>query len=90
MTGTMPFAIGRAFRRLALPLAWYYAVTLAIPLANGAAEVGTVFMWHALVVLVVPPFLIVAASGAREMARAITGSWPTRIAGNPTLKPRVE
>jgi hypothetical protein len=88
--GTMPLAIGRALRRLALPLAWYYAVTLAIPLANGAGQAGIVFVWHALAVLVVPPFLIVVASGAREMARAITGSWPTRIAGNPTLKPEYE
>ncbi len=72
MTCAMSAAIGRALRRLALPLAWYYAVTLAIPLANGAWQTGMVFAWHALVVLVVPPFLIVVARGTREMARAIT------------------
>jgi hypothetical protein len=49
----------RAFRRTAVPLASYYAVTLALPLANGAAESGTAFAEHALVVLVVPPLLIV-------------------------------
>ena len=49
--------IARAFRRMALPLAAYYAVTLALPLANGAAQ--SVGFWrHALIVLVVPPLAI--------------------------------
>jgi hypothetical protein len=51
----------RAFRRTAVPLASYYAVTLALPLANGATQSGTAFAEHALVVLVVPPLLIVLA-----------------------------
>ena len=50
-----------AFRRLALPLASYYAVTLALPLANGAARSGAAFVKHAVVVLVVPPLAIVLA-----------------------------
>ena len=49
-----------AFRRVSLPLASYYAVTLALPLANGAALSGA-FMEHALVVLVVPPVAIMLA-----------------------------
>jgi cation transport ATPase len=52
--------VAHAFRRVALPLASYYAVTLALPLANGAALSGA-FMEHALVVLVVPPVAIMLA-----------------------------
>lgn len=47
----------RAFQRASTPLAFYYAVTLALPLANGAA--GPSFFEHAIVVLTVPPALIV-------------------------------
>ena len=72
-------AIGHAFRRLALALAWYYAVTLLLPLANGAGNAGVAFVLHALVVLVVPPFLIVVASGAREMVRALSAGFTRRI-----------
>ena len=50
--------IVRAFRRTAVPLAAYYAVTLGLPLANGAAGAGGGFGRHALAVLVVPPILI--------------------------------
>ncbi len=64
-------AVARTFRRAAPPLAWYYAVTLALPLANGAAQAGA-FAEHALVVLILPPVLIVLASVTREMARALT------------------
>lgn len=46
----------RAFRRAGTPLACYYAVTLALPLANGAG--GSAFLEHALVVFAVPPALI--------------------------------
>ena len=52
-----------SFRRAATPLAFYYAVTLALPLANGAA--GSAFLEHALVVLSVPPILIVLFCSAR-------------------------
>jgi hypothetical protein len=54
-------SVVRVFRRVATPLAWYYAVTLALPLANGAAQAGGVFAEHALVVLVVPLLLLVIA-----------------------------
>jgi hypothetical protein len=50
-----------ALRRTALPLASYYVVTLALPLANGAARSDTAFVKHALVVLVVPLTAIVLA-----------------------------
>ena len=60
--------VGHAFRRTALPLVSYYAVTLAIPLANGAAQSGA-FAEHALAVLVVPPAAIVLACAVHSMAR---------------------
>ena len=50
-------------RRMALPLAAYYGVTLALPLANGAAQ-SDAFVKHALVVLVVPVAAILLASAA--------------------------
>jgi hypothetical protein len=56
--------ITRAFRRTALPLASYYAVTLAVPLANGAAHSGDAFVAHALTVLVVPPIIIALTCAA--------------------------
>jgi hypothetical protein len=62
-------AVARAFRHAAPPLAWYYAITLALPLANGAAQAGAAFVEHALVVLVLPPVLIVLACATREIAR---------------------
>jgi hypothetical protein len=54
--------VARAFRRTALPLAAYYAVTLVIPLANGAARSGAAFVEHAIVVVAVPPIVIVLAA----------------------------
>jgi hypothetical protein len=46
--------LARAYRRASVPLAAYYAVTLALPVANGAARSGTTFLRHALIVLLVP------------------------------------
>ena len=60
--------IVHAFRRMALPLAWYYAVTLAVPLANGAAQSGA-FVGHALVVIVALRSLIVLAGAGYEVVR---------------------
>ena len=59
-----------AFRRVALPLASYYAITLALPLANGAAPSGA-FMGHALVVLVVPPTAIILGCAVHEIANQL-------------------
>jgi hypothetical protein len=53
----------RAFQRAGVPLAFYYAVTLALPLANGAA--GSAFLEHALVVMAVPPALVLLFCGIR-------------------------
>ena len=70
--------VGRAFRRTAVPLVAYYAVTLAIPLANGAAQSGA-FAEHALAVLVVPPVAIVLACAVHATARTLRGERRTRI-----------
>lgn len=64
-------ALAHAFRRAALPLGWYYAVTLALPLANGAASVSAAFVGHALIVLVVPPMLIVLACAVHAVIRRV-------------------
>jgi hypothetical protein len=40
-------SVAHALRRTALPLAAYYVVTLAVPVANGAAQSGS-FGRHAL------------------------------------------
>jgi hypothetical protein len=52
-------AAGSAFRRTALPLLSYYALTLAVPLANGASPSDTAFLRHAITVLVAPPVAII-------------------------------
>ena len=61
--------IAGAFRRTALPLASYYAITLVLPLANGAARSGA-FVEHAVVVLIVPPVAIVLAAAIHALAHA--------------------
>ena len=55
MTRTFMSTLKKAFRRLALPLAAYYIVTLVVPLANGADWTDAAFLKHAFVVLAVPP-----------------------------------
>ena len=60
MTEMLRTRVGHAFRRMAVPLVAYYIVTLALPIANGAARSGAAFVRHAIVVLVVPVVAIVA------------------------------
>jgi hypothetical protein len=71
MNGAVWPVMGRAFRRAAPPLAWYYAITLVLPIAHGAALAGAAFGEHALVVLVLPPALIVFACASREGVRML-------------------
>jgi hypothetical protein len=47
-------AMANAFRRTGLPLMSYYAITLGIPVANGAALSDAAFLRHASAVLLVP------------------------------------
>ena len=74
--------IAAALRRAAVPLAAYYAVTLALPLANGAASTGARFAVHAVIVLVVPPLAVVLVCGVFAMAR---GWLRVAIRGTPQL-----
>ena len=78
--------IPRAFRRAALPLASYYAVTLALPVANGAARADA-FLEHALVVLVVPPLTVLlacAAGWARRVVASLVHSDSIRMGRGPS------
>ena len=70
MTRARSRRVARGFRRAALPLASYYAVTLALPIANGALHSGA-FVEHALVVLVVPPIAIILACAVYTVAHAL-------------------
>jgi len=74
--GGLIATIARAFGRVLLPLAVYYAVTIAIPLANGAAESGATFWQHTLVVLVVPPVIVVLVCLARTFVGPRASSGP--------------
>jgi hypothetical protein len=61
--------MAHAFRRTTLPLGAYYAVTLALPLANGASASDAAFVRHALVVLLVPVIVIALASAVSSVWR---------------------
>ena len=74
MTGAMRSTLVAAFRRAALPLGWYYTVTLGLPLANGAAQSRAAFLSHALAVIVVPPILIVLLCTIHKTAQTFAGA----------------
>ena len=61
--------IASVFRRAAVPLAFYYGITIALPLANGAAQSGEAFVKHAVVVLIVPLIFLALAGAAYAMGR---------------------
>jgi hypothetical protein len=69
MVPAMIGVMAKGFRRASVPLCCYYAITLALPVANGAAKAGITFVEHALVVLVVPPILIVLVCTAHAIGR---------------------
>ncbi len=54
-----------------VPLFWYLVITVAVPLANGAASGGKVFVEHTLFVIAVPLVLVALAAGGRELVRAL-------------------
>jgi exosortase K len=69
MLGALHFVVRRimsAERRDALaawvPLASYYVVTIAVPLANGAGDMSRGFLEHLIVVALVPPTLVGAVT----------------------------
>ena len=53
-----------------VPLFWYLVITVAVPLANGAASGGKVFVEHTLFVVAVPLVLVALAACGRELVRA--------------------
>jgi hypothetical protein len=78
-------AIVKAFRRVALPLGWYYAITIGLPLANGAAQ-AAVFTGHAVVVLVVPLILIVFVCLVGGLASGAANAFGPRRSFRPLAK----
>jgi hypothetical protein len=65
----MRAALADAFRKTAVPLFCYYAVTLGLPIVNGADLARMAFVEHALAVLVVPPALIALMCTTYETSR---------------------
>ena len=79
MSRSLRVSLVQTVRRWLLPLGCYYVITLAVPLANGAARhrpPGAIFASHALVVLVFPLLLIVLVCACRASAEVCrrTGS----------------
>jgi len=68
--GTRP-TLPRTFRRAALPLGAYYAVTLALPIANGATHSGGAFVTHAIVVFVLPLLMIALFCAVHRAAQVL-------------------
>ncbi len=64
--------LARAYRRVLVPLAAYYLVTVVLPIANGATESGTAFARHAIVVLVVPLAAIALGSAVHAVCATLT------------------
>ena len=56
-----------SIRTFIIPLAIYYAMTLAIPIANGALKQGSAFWEHAAFVIVTPMVIIAAAAASFEL-----------------------
>lgn len=54
--------------RMATPVMWYYALTLAVPLANGAGRNGGAFVEYALFVLLLPLAVMACAAAASGLA----------------------
>jgi hypothetical protein len=73
MTGPFRSRVIHTFGRTALPLAAYYAVTLGLPLANGAGRSGAAFVQHAVVVLLVPPILVLLICAILALVQVVAG-----------------
>jgi hypothetical protein len=64
----MRAAVVRAFRGAAAPIAWYYAIAVAVPVLNGV-PLDRSFFEHVAFVLAVPPVLITLVGLLRGLAR---------------------
>jgi exosortase K len=72
-------------RSVAAPLVWYYAITIVIPLLNGAAASSLPFVEHALFVLILPLLFIALAALCMLSIHACTFRKPTLSFGLPWL-----
>ncbi len=61
----------RVDQQLTTPLMWYYAVTIAIPLANGAVGNSAGFIEHSLFVLLLPLLFVALATGSAAIMYAV-------------------
>ena len=71
-----PFDFAQGRRTVAVPLVWYYAITIAIPLLNGAAASGVPFVEHTLFVLILPLLFIALAALCMLSIHACTSREP--------------
>jgi exosortase K len=62
-------ATAATFRKVSLPLAAYYFVTILVPLANGSGDTRRAFLEHMAFVLFAPPTLVVLFTLARRACR---------------------
>jgi hypothetical protein len=65
--------IVQGFRRATLPLGCYYAVTLLMPLANGAGQ-SRAFLDHAVAVASVPLVLVALVTASRACVRLVVAA----------------
>jgi exosortase K len=70
--------------RLTTPLVSYYALTLAVPLVNGAGRNGAAFIEYALFVLIFPLAVIAFAAAASRLADRLSAR-PSRNASGAIL-----
>jgi exosortase K len=75
-------------RSMAAPLMWYYAITIVIPLLNGAAASGLPFVEHTLFVLILPLLFFALAALCMLSIHACTSRKLTRSCGLPWLRCR--
>ena len=64
----MKAAIAGTLRGASAPLAWYYAIAVAVPVLNGA-PLDRPFLEHAAFVLVVPPVVVALVGLFRGLGR---------------------
>jgi hypothetical protein len=86
-------AAGRAFRRAAVPLFWYYALTIAVPVANGSAAASG-FVPHAAIVVTLPLLLVAGAAivkdqSSRFKSSRFNGSGGSWLSGSRSLNGKI-
>ena len=67
----MKAAIVHAFAEAGAPLAFYYAIAVAVPVLNGA-PIDRPFLEHVAFVVAAPPLLVMLAEIGRTLVRGAT------------------